>query len=157
MKTTAMLTAILLLLPATTPAQTPEDRDAIFATLESWGRGWAERDAEVAVADYSEDADWTNAFGDRFQGRAALQEGLAFIFSLDFVMSGDSPGEEYADLEFLSSDIALLRSKLVRTGQKTSTGEVMADRHIHHLRVYQRLEGRWQIVSHLISQAQVKR
>ncbi len=54
-------------------------------------------------------------------------------------------------------EVALLRSKLVRAGQQTSTGETMPDRHIHHLRVLQRREGAWQIVSHLISQAHERR
>jgi hypothetical protein len=33
----------------------------------------------------------------------------------------------------------------------------MDDRHVHHLRVLRRRAGKWVIVSHLISQAQVKR
>lgn len=133
------------------------DRAAILATLDSWNAGWATADAALAVEDYAADADWTNAFGDRFQGREALREGLEFIFGLGFVMAGTSSGNEYADVTFLTPDVALLRSKLVRTGQQRSTGAPMADRHVHHLRVLERRGGRWQIVSHLISQAQEKR
>lgn len=132
-------------------------RAEVLATLESWTRGWAERDAALAVADYAEDTDWTNAFGDRFEGRDALQEGLAFIFSLDFVMAGNSEGEEYADVRFLTPDIALIRSKLVRKGQQFQDGETRPDRHVHHLRVLERRAGEWKIISHLISQAQEKR
>jgi len=132
------------------------ERAAVLAALDSWNRGWAERDAELAVRDYSEDVDWTNAFGDRFQGRSELKKGLEFIFSLDFVMVGDSGDNEFEDVRFLSPDVALLRSKLVRAGQETSAGEVMADRHVHHLRVLQKREGRWLIISHLISQAKDK-
>lgn len=138
-------------------AQSEVDEEAILETFESWNRGWTEADADLAVQDYAEDADWTNAFGDRFEGRAALREGLAHIFSLGFVMSGDSAGNEYNDVTLLSQDVAMVRSKLVRSGQQTSTGEVMPDRHINHLRVYQRRNGRWLIVSHLISQAKEKR
>ena len=100
--------------------------------------------------------DWTNAFGDRFQDRDSLQKGLKFIFSLDFVVAGTSGQNEFEDVTFLTPDIALLRSKLVRTGQKTSTGKAMPDRHVHHLRVLKRQEGKWQIVSHLISQSHPK-
>ncbi len=140
---------------ATPPAQA--ERDAVVATLDSWNRGWAEVDVELAIADYAEDCDWTNAFGDRFQGKDELREGLTFIFGLPFVMAGDSAGNEYEDVRFLAPDIALLRSQLVRAGQQTSEGTRMLDRHIHHLRVLERQDGRWRIVSHLISQAQVKR
>ena len=82
---------------------------------------------------------------------------LAYIFSLDFVMAGDSAGNEYNDVTFLSPNVAIVRSKLVRSGQQTSTGESMPDRHNNHLRVYQKHDGRWLIVSHLISEAKEKR
>ena len=111
----------------------------------------------MAGQDYAEDANWTNAFSDRFQGRAALRDGLAAIFELDFVMAGTSSEEVFADVTFLAPDVALIRSQLVRRGQHQSDGAPMADRLIHHLRVLQRRDGRWQIVSHLISQAREKR
>lgn len=133
------------------------ERAAVLATLDSWNQGWSQRDASLAVADYAEDTDWTNAFGDRFEGRDALEDGLAFIFSLDFVMAGDSEANEYADVRFLDENTALIRSKLVRAGQQFSTGETMPDRHVNHLRVLEKRDGRWYIVSHLISQAQPKR
>ncbi len=138
-------------------AQSDADKKAIIQTFESWNQGWAEADAALAVEDYAEDTDWTNAFGDRFVGKAALEEGLAYIFSLGFVMAGDSAGNEYTDIRFLGADVAIVRSKLVRSGQQTSTGDLMPDRHINHLRVYEKRDGRWLIVSHLISQAREKR
>lgn len=150
-----LLAAILW--PIDSGAQSDADRDAIMKTFDSWNQGWAQVDADLAVQDYSEDTDWTNAFGDRFEGRAELRDGLAHIFSLGFVMAGTSAKNEFTDIEFLSSDIAIVRSKLIRAGQQTSTGEPMPDRHINHLRVYQKRDGRWLIVSHMISQAQEKR
>lgn len=125
--------------------------------MDSWNRGWAERDVVLAIADYAEDADWTNAFGDRVVGRDSLSAALNFIFSLNFVMAGDSQQNEFEDVTFLSPTIALIRSKLVRVGQKTSEGNMLPDRHVHHLRVVEMRDGRWQIVSHLISQAHEKR
>ncbi len=138
-------------------AQSDADEKAILETFNSWNQGWVESDAALAVKDYADDTDWTNAFGDRLQGKVALREGLEYIFSLGFVMAGDSAENEYADVRFLGEDVAIVRSKLVRTGQRTSTGEAMPDRHINHLRVYEKRAGRWLIVSHLISQAQEKR
>ncbi len=157
MKLAISLCLAVALLPIESWAQSDADRDAILKTFDSWNKGWAEVDADLAVQDYSEDTDWTNAFGDRFEGREALREGLAYIFSLGFVMAGTSTGNEFTDIEFLSPDIATVRSKLVRSGQQRSTGERMPDRHINHLRVYQKRDGRWLIVSHMISQAQEKR
>ena len=157
---TALAVPVLALCTLALPAAA-EDADPasaeVLAVIDSWARGWAEQDAAVAVEDYSDDTDWTNAFGDRFQGKEELREGLEFIFNLPFVMAGDSAGHEYDDVTFLTPEVALIRSKLVRTGQLTSTGEAMPDRHIHHLRVVEKRDGRWQIVSHLISQAKEKR
>ena len=148
---------IIALWSTESAAQTDADKKAILNTFDSWNRGWVEADAELAVQDYDENSDWTNAFGDRIEGKDALREKLAYIFSLDFVMAGDSAGNEYNDVTFLSPNVAIVRSKLVRSGQQTSTGESMPDRHINHLRVYQKHDGRWLIVSHLISEAKEKR
>ena len=157
MKIFALCFSFAILLSGTALAQSEEDRAEILSTFDSWNQGWAESDVELAISDYAEDADWTNAFGDRFEGKAALREGLTFIFNLDFVMAGDSADNEFTDLRFLSEDIAIVRSKLVRTGQQFSNGEAMPDRQINHLRVYEKRDGRWYIVSHLISQAREKR
>jgi uncharacterized protein (TIGR02246 family) len=150
-----ILTSLVCVVLFSAPASASEvDEALILETLESWEQGWAHRNAEMAVSDYADDADWTNAFGDRFQSKAELQKGLEFIFGLDFVMAGESDGHQYDDITFLSSEVALVRSKMVRTNQKTSTGQLMPDRHINHLRVYERRSGRWLIVSHMISQEQ---
>lgn len=157
MKHLALVLLTLSLSSVDSVAQSQADREAILHSFESWNLGWAKADADLAVRDYADDADWTNAFGDRFQGKVALREGLARIFALDFVMAGDSGGNEFNDVTFLSPDVALVRSKLVRSEQQTSSGETMPDRHINHLRVYHKRDERWLVVSHLISDARAKR
>lgn len=157
MKKPIQVLTALLLFCSSAYAQSEVDSIAVVSLLDSWDRGWAERNVDLAVEAYAEDADWTNAFGDRVIGRESLRETLQFIFNLDFVMAGNSGENEFEDLTFLGPDVALLRSKLVREGQQVQNGETMPDRHIHHLRVFQLRNGEWQIVSHLISQAQEKR
>lgn len=148
---------IWLLACGSAVGQTEADKKEILRTFDSWDQGWAQRDVDLAVQDYADDTDWTNAFGDRFQGKQALRDGLEFVFGLDFVMSGDSAGNAFEDVTFLGPDVAMVRSQLVRSGQETSTGEAMPDRHINHLRVFQKRDERWLIVSHLISDAREKR
>ena len=151
------LTCLVLLSISSNAPASEVDEALILETLESWEQGWAHLNAEMAVSDYADDADWTNAFGDRFQNREELQKGLEFIFSLDFVMAGESKRHEFAEITFLSGDTAVLRRKLIRVNQKTSSGQLMPDRHINHLRVYERRNGQWLIVSHMISQQQRRR
>ncbi len=90
------------------------------------------------------------------EDEALILETLEFIFSLDFVMAGESEGYLFNDITFLSNDVALVRSKLIRVNQQTSSVQLMPDRHINHLRVYERRSGQWLIVSHMISQAQLR-
>ncbi len=153
---TTCLAALCLAAALPAAAQNASDEAAILATFDAWNAGWRERDVELAIRHYADDVDWTNAFGDRFEGKAALREGLARIFAMDFVMAGNSSESEYRDVRFLAPDIAMVRSKLVRRGQKRPSGAPMPDRHINHLRVFEKRDGEWVIVSHLVSQAQEK-
>ncbi|PTB96483.1 hypothetical protein C9994_07160 [Marivirga lumbricoides] len=132
------------------------DKKAIMTTIENHNKGWENRNVALVLKDYADSTDWTNAFGDRVRTKQELRELLTEIFSLDFVMAGK---QNYAenDLTFLGDNIALLRSRNLREGQKYSNGEAMPDRDINHLRVYEKIDGQWKIVSHMISQAHVKR
>lgn len=127
----------------------------IVQSISNWNAGWDKKDVQLAIKDYAEQTDWTNAFGDRVQSREELKELLEEIFAMDFVMEGT---DNYTndEVEFLSEEIALLRSKNVRKGQKWSDGSLMDDRHIHHLRVFQKIQNEWKIISHMINQANKK-
>ncbi len=148
---------MLLLVPVWSLSAAETDHYAILATFESWNEGWKQRDVKRALTHYADDVDWTNAFGDRYRSKAELEQGLSYIFGLDFVMAGSSETNEYTDIRFLSDSIALVRSKLVRSNQETSDGIVMPARRINHLRVFEKRDGQWLIVSHLIAQEQDKR
>ncbi|WP_350291696.1 SgcJ/EcaC family oxidoreductase [uncultured Croceitalea sp.] len=133
-----------------------KDSKEILKTIDNWNEGWDKKDVELAISDYSKDTDWTNAFGDRMQSKSELRQLLTEIFAMDFVMNGV---DNYIndDVKFLTDDIALLRSTNIRTGQKWSDGTLMNDRYIHHLRVFQKTENKWEITNHMISQAHEKR
>lgn len=135
---------------------TDQDEKFILSTIDTWDKAWEEKDVQMAIKHYDDHIDWTNAFGDRVQNKKDLKELLEIIFALDFVMAGDT---EYVsnDLKFLTYDIALLRSKSIRKNQEFSDGTVMNDRHINQLRVYERKNGEWKIISHMISQAHEKK
>ena len=126
--------------------------ERILQSVLNWNQGWAEKDVEKATKDYAAKTDWTNAFGDRVRSKEELKSLLSEIFAMDFVMSGK---DNYTNekVEFLSSEVAILRSTNIRTGQKWADGSPMSDRRIHHLRVYRLMDGNWQIVSHMINQA----
>lgn len=139
-------------LPADVPA---DDVAQIKQSIQNWDVAWEEKDVALALEDYAQKLDWTNAFGDRVQSKQELKALLTTIFSLDFVMSGSNHYGE-PEIEFLTDEYALARSTNVRSGQKWPDGSPMDDRIIHHLRLYKKEEGKWMIFNHMISQAHQK-
>ncbi|MEO1654798.1 MAG: SgcJ/EcaC family oxidoreductase [Bacteroidota bacterium] len=133
----------------------PPAIQAIKQVIEDYDQGWDAKDLELVLKGYAEEVDWTNAFGDRMQGKKALKSLLETIFSLDFVMSGQN-NYQAPDITFPGSDIALVRSTNIRSGQKWPDGSPMKDRVINHLRVFKKMNGQWLIIHHMISQAQEK-
>jgi uncharacterized protein (TIGR02246 family) len=131
---------------------TTEDRAAIETAVENWMAAWERKDVHLAVQDYADDADWTNVFGVWCRSRAELETTLTQIFSSPFAMAGQDAvvGQ---DVRFLRPDVALVRTRVERHGQLMPSGEPMGTRHTTHLRVFERTEAGWKIVSHLISDA----
>lgn len=125
------------------------DSAAIMGALERWERAWEVHDPVLAARDYAADADWTNAFGMRRIGRANIQTLLTEVFSLPFVMAGQTT-YDYHDLRFLGPRTAILRSLALREGQQLPDGTVEATRRTNHLRVFVKRGESWEIVSHLI-------
>ena len=128
------------------------DRAAIEKAIHHWNTAWDTKDSALAAQDYAADADWTNAFGMVRKGRAEIQATLAEVFALPFVMAGDSETVDQS-IRFLGPDTALVLTRVQREGQKNPGQQSIGTRHTSHLRVFSRIDGRWQIVSHLISDA----
>jgi uncharacterized protein (TIGR02246 family) len=122
-------------------AQSDADRAAINGALANWLAGWERKDVDLAVTDYSEDADWTNAFGMTRRGREEIREQLEIVFALDFVMAGDTV---YAppEMRFLDENMALVRTRSSREGQLSPDGESLGVRRTKHLRVFEKRDGR---------------
>jgi uncharacterized protein (TIGR02246 family) len=129
-----------------------DEKHAIEEIIERWNEGWRTKDPSLATRDYSDDADWTNAFGMQRQGRAEIEALLAQVFALPFVMAASSQVVEQF-MRFLHDDVALVWTRVERTGQLKQSGEPLGIRNTSHLRVLVKSDGAWQIVSHLVSDA----
>jgi uncharacterized protein (TIGR02246 family) len=155
MKTKAtMLFAVLLFVDislAQTTAQT-SNKQEVEKIIESWNQGWLKKDAKLAARDYSDDADWTNAFGLKKKGRVEIEQFLTEVFSLPFVMAGQSKVAEQS-VKVVKPDVALVITRVERVGQLTPTGSAMGTRQTSHLRVLLKVGNEWKIISHLISDA----
>ena len=86
------------------------------------------------------------------KGRAEIEKILAEVFSLPFVVAGQSKTAEQS-IRSIKPDVALVVTRVERAGQRTPSGSELGTRQTSHLRVLMKSEGRWKIISHLISDA----
>lgn len=155
MKTRISALFAVALIPGLAFAQnaTPQtDQAAVEQVLENWNRAWQTKSSKLAAQDYSDDADWTNAFGMKRKGQAQIEKFLAEVFSLPFVMTAQSKVIEQS-VKFIKPDVALVITRVERVGQRTPAGEELGTRETTHLRVLIKSNGNWKIISHLISDA----
>jgi len=128
------------------------DQALIEQAIENWNKAWQTKDSKLAAQDYSDDADWTNAFGMKRKGRAEIEKVLAEVFALPFVMAGKSKTVEQS-VRFINPDVALVITRVERVGQRVPSGAEPGTRQTSHLRVLVKSKGHWKIISHLISDA----
>jgi len=128
------------------------DQFLVEQAIENWNKAWQSKDFKLAAQDYSDDADWTNAFGMKKKGRAEIEKVLAEVFALPFVMAGQSKTVEQT-VNFIKPDVALVVTRVERAGQQVSSGAELGTRQTSHLRVFVKSKGKWKIISHLISDA----
>lgn len=110
---------------------------------------WNAMDAEAWSADYTEDSDFINIMGTRFQDRAANKERHALLFGSLF--RGSTLNAEIVRLRRLGEDGALVDVILILRGhqrpppflQNTSEGELRTRMKY----VLQRIDGRWHIIA----------
>jgi len=153
MKKITIIILLIALLSSVVTGQSStskSDQALIERIIENWNSGWKTVDAKLAAQDYSDDADWTNAFGMKKKGRIEIERFLNEVFSMSFVMAGQSKTVEQS-VRFIKPDVALVTTRIERVGQRGPSGEELELRYTSHLRVFVKSAGRWKITSHLIS------
>ena len=138
-------------------AQSLASKDSlqIHSMIEDWNKAWNAKDYRLAAKWYSNDARFTNAFGDKRTGQKDVEALLKEVFSLPFVVSGKSETTEHR-FQVLGHDLVIVHTAVVRKGQQMPDGSVLPDRMTTHLRVFQQDGTGWIIKAHLISDARDK-
>lgn len=131
------------------------DSLTILSVIDDWNKGWSTKNYELASQGYSVDARFTNAFGDRRNGRVEIQALLKEVFALPFVMAGNSETTEHR-FQPLSDVTVIVHTSVIRKGQQMPDGSVLSDRQTTHMRIFQKEREEWQVVAHLISDARNK-
>ena len=137
--------------------QSLETKDSlvILSVIEDWNKGWQTKNHELATQGYSQDARFTNAFGDKRNGQKEIRSLLKEVFALPFVMAGNSETTEHR-YQPLNNTLVIIHTAVTRKGQKAPGGSVLADRQTTHMRVFQKIAENWVVTAHLISDARDK-
>jgi len=128
-----------------------KDSLEINEKVDDWNKAWKIKDASLAAKWYSNDADFTNAFGFSMIGKSEIELYLTRVFKMDFVMAGNSE-QTSIKLKYIAKNTILVISTIEREGQKLSDGEELGPRRTTHHRLFYKKDS-WKIVAHLISDA----
>ncbi|QIE58749.1 hypothetical protein G5B37_03985 [Rasiella rasia] len=148
-----LLTLTLVLGMQSVVSQNISESDSlqIVNKIADWNRAWKIKDAELACKWYSENADFTNAFGFNRIGQLEIQKYLTEVFGFDFVMAGNTE-QTSLKLKKISEKAILAITTVERKGQKTADNKNLEPRRTTHYRLFEKNE-QWKITAHLISDA----
>ena len=121
------------------------DESAIRAVLEDSWRAFEERDAELYVKNFLEDADWENSFGGRARGRARIEAFIRRVYPL-FADARQTLTD--VRINFVTSDVAVVDVERELIGQVTERGEPVPARRVRTTQVLRNEEGVWRVVVH---------
>ena len=123
------------------------EKAAIGKVLGKVGKAFGMMDASIIADCYTEDADWTNAFGTTLQGRDNIIEYLEKLFADERFGQGKMVGEPQGSIRLVKDDVAVAKTYVEREGQGTTDGGEIDTRRNHSLKVLTKKDGRWLIVS----------
>ncbi len=130
-----------------------EDQEAVGGVMMKVVGAFKSLDASGIEDAYSDDADWTNAFGTSKKGAGEIAEYLERLFADEHFGAGKPVGPPQAQIRFVTEDVCVVKTYIEREGQETSGGEKLAVRHNHSLKVLRREEDGWKIVSDIYMDA----
>jgi uncharacterized protein (TIGR02246 family) len=131
----------------------PEDQQAVGESMMRLANAFRSLDATGVEELYSEDADWTNAFGTTKKGAKVIASYLTELFADPHFGAGKPVSPPQASMRFVTDDVAVVKTYIEREGQQTSSGEQLPIRRNHSLKVFRREEGGWKIVSDIYMDA----
>jgi len=130
-----------------------QDEAAVRAVIDHWRQAWELFDGSVLNGDYTDDADWLNAFGVKQKGNAAIVEFVSAVVKRPGVQDRHTTWSE-PRVRFLRPDVAVAFRDYQTTGMKRPDGQDMPLRRTHAMWVLTKDGGRWKIASHVIADEQ---
>lgn len=142
----------------------PADESAIMDTMQRFGMAWGSQDVDGAVAAYTVDMEWTNAFADVYRGHDELRGQFTQLFER-FESGSDQASEEQGDeaerpamkrgqlsLRYIGDDAAVVHSYTESDWGVNRDGSNL--RRVHITFVLEKQEnGQWLIAHQMIMDA----
>lgn len=140
------------------------DEAAIAELMRRFGAAWSSADVEAAVAAYTEDAEWTNAFADVYRGHDALRQRFTQLFQRFESGSKQSAGEADKEasrpemkrgrvsLRYLGVDAAVVHSYTESDWGASREGDGLRRVHVTYVLAKQQ-DGQWLIAHQMIMDA----
>jgi uncharacterized protein (TIGR02246 family) len=130
------------------------DEKLIGSVLEQLYEGFVRRDATLIDGLYTDDADWTNAFGRQVIGNKAIIAYLAELFADRNFADGELTGRPQFTFREAGKDAVAVRIYTEIKGQRTIDGGTLPTRRNHSLKVLARQpDGGWRIVADMYMDA----
>ena len=127
----------------------PKDSIAIVKVINQFNDAWTAKDPVRYAAVFTNDADWENAFGEHLRSRDSIQ-----IFYQKLMPQFASAQEMITGIQFfcMPHDFALVDIYQTVDGQKLpKSGRLVPTRHIRMSDVYQKIDGKWQVKVHRVT------
>lgn len=126
-----------------------KDSIAIRKVVNEFNDAWIAKDPVRYASVFANDADWENAFGGHRRSRDSIQK------TYQTLMSQFTTAEETItkiQVFCMSPDFALVDIYQTVNGQKLPTsGRLVPTRHIRMSDVYQKINGKWQVKVHRVT------
>lgn len=142
----------------------PGDEEAALDTMQRFGMAWGTQDVDGAVATYTDDAEWVNAFADVYRGHEEIRGQFTQLFER-FESGPDQDGEDGApdaeepmmkrgiiSLRFIGEKAAVVHSYTESSWGRNRDGD--GPRRVHITFVLEKQDdGEWLIAHQMIMDA----
>ena len=120
------------------------DEQAIREVLANFEKAFEKRNAKIYAANFTEDAEWENAFGNREKGRDNIEKRIGGVYQM-FQQANQKIKE--TRIHFITSDVAVADVDREILGQVSEGGDrKLPPRNVRTTHVLKKENGKWLVI-----------
>lgn len=153
----AAATLLVASCAAAAPADLSKDEEAIKSTLMGVLQSIRTGNAEGLAELYTDDADFTNAFGTRLTGGPAIEEYMTGLYANEHFAAGELVGEPEVSVRPLGEGAVVAHVRTTIVGQETQDGGQLGERDTNSLHILEKqADGAWLIAVQMFADARTE-